>query len=373
MIRDSVAAGRSFFTDEDKEDVIEDIRDVLESDTLTAGALCTRFEAGLQALLQGQHVVAVSSGTTALEAALLAAGVGPDDEVIVQANTFVATAAAVHSVGAKVAFVDSMSNTLGPSADQIAEALAGRTRAVIVTHLGGVINCELPRIQKLCESANVTLLEDAAQALGSTLDDLPVGSWSSAATLSFYQRKVLTTGEGGAVVSASAKFGDVVRLLKDQGRASDGTHVLRGLNWRLTELQAALGCAQLRRWQEIITTRRRLFSVYSGLMAGWSPRLSSRVLVNGYKFWLHLPDRLPRDIFTREMAQQRVFLPGPLSGHEQSAHLQPAYRDCRRVGDLIETEIFAKSHACLPLYPSLTEQQVRNVAEAALAVLARWT
>lgn len=368
-----VASGRSHFTADDVARILADIRMALESDSLTSGPLNQRFENQLSRALHGYHAATVSSGTTAIEATLLALGIGRDAEVVVQANTFVGTASAVMAVGADVVFVDCEEDTLGPTADAVRSAFSDRTRAVIVTHLGGVINPYLPQIRKLCEDHGISLVEDAAQALGSKLHGLPIGSWSIAATLSFYPRKIVTCGEGGAVISRTKRVTERVQLLRDQGRAPNGVHLVRGSNWRLTELQAALGCAQLDRLDEIVERRSHLAQIYQEYLAHWSPTFPPGVTPNWYKFWVILPRTVSRQDFTSAMARKGMLLPGPLGGHEEPAHSYPPYRGCRREGSLIKSEEFARAHACLPLYPDLADEEAVRVAKQAHAILSDLT
>jgi dTDP-4-amino-4,6-dideoxygalactose transaminase len=365
----TIRSGVSYFDLEQIDEVSRLLRQALERDTLTAGPLCDEFECLLRDFVLTRNAVVVNNGTSALIAALLAAGVGPGDEVLVQANTFVASAAAVLAVGGSVVFVDSDESNLGPTLSMLEQGVGDRTRGFIATHLGGLISPDIPQLAEFCRQRSLVFIEDAAQALGSRLDGAKAGAWSDAAIFSFYQRKVATTGEGGAVTTSADGMAGRLRLIRDQGRDVHGVHSLVGLNLRMTELQAALGIVQMKKLSIILDRRRRIFAAYSRALDDWAPRVPGQCELNGYKFWLRLPTELGRAEFTRKMMAYGIALPGPLSGHETGAHLQPAFRDCRMAGSMESTDLFARQHACLPLYPSLSDDEVDFIVEVAGNIL----
>ena len=227
------------------------------------GPYIERFEREFAEFCEASYAVAVSNGTVALHLALLAAGVGPGDEVIVPALTFVATAAAVVHAGATPVFVDSEPEigTMDPVC--VEKALSPKTKAVIPVHLYGH-PADMDPIMEIARRRELVVIEDAAEAHGARYKGKRVGGIGHMATFSFYGNKIITTGEGGMVVTNDEKYQERVRFLKDH--AMDKTrrywHPEVGYNYRMTNLQAAIGCAQLARSQELLASRFRLLHLY---------------------------------------------------------------------------------------------------------------
>jgi perosamine synthetase len=241
------------------------VAEVLESGFLTMGPKVAEFEAGLADACGTEHAVVVSSGTAALHLAVEALGLGPDDEVIVPAYTFPATANAVVLAGARPVLVDVDPRTMNVDPANVYEALTERTRAVIAVHLFG-----RPLDWEALQSAvppEVALIEDAAGALGARWRDMPCGGLGLMSCLSFHPRKVVTTGEGGAVATSDAALADAMRRLRHHG--IEGSDIPQpSTNYRLSDLQCAIGITQLARLDELLTTRRRLAQAYTVRLAG---------------------------------------------------------------------------------------------------------
>lgn len=244
------------------------------------GPYIERFETDFARFCDVRHAVAVSNGTTALHLALLAAGVGPGDEVIVPALTFVATAAAVRHAGAEPVFVDSEPEigTMDPVA--VARAVTPATKAIIPVHLYGH-PADMDPILDLANRRGITVIEDAAEAPGAAYKDRRVGSMGHMATFSFYGNKILTTGEGGAVVTNDEGLAARVRFLKDHAMDPKRRywHPEVGYNYRMTNVQAALGCAQLERFSELTAKRQAVIDQYREALNG------SGIAVNPSRAW----------------------------------------------------------------------------------------
>jgi perosamine synthetase len=227
------------------------------------GEYVTRFETSFAQFCGARFGVAVSNGTTALQLALLACDVGPGDEVIVPPLTFAATAAAVRHVGATPVFADCEENigTLDPSA--VARAISRKTKAIIPVHLYGH-PADMDPILDLAKATGIAVIEDAAEAHGARYKGRMVGSIGLMSTFSFYGNKIITTGEGGMVVSNSETLASRVRLLKDHAMDPRRRywHQEVGFNFRMTNLQAAIGCAQLERADELVAKRRDVLTAY---------------------------------------------------------------------------------------------------------------
>ncbi|MDQ3992078.1 MAG: DegT/DnrJ/EryC1/StrS family aminotransferase [Actinomycetota bacterium] len=244
------------------------VAEVLATGRLTMGPKVPEFEAELARACGTEHAVAVSSGTAALHLAVLALGIGEGDEVIVPAYTFPATANVVALSGARPVLVDIDARTMNVDVERVAAAVTPRTRAVLAVHLFG-----RPVDWEQLEAAvpeRVALLEDAAGALGARRRGRPCGALGMLGCLSFHPRKVVTTGEGGAVVTSDAEIADAIRRLRHHGwQPPDLRDLPRpGLNYRLSDILCAVGLPQVRRLDELLARRARIAAGYEQRLAG---------------------------------------------------------------------------------------------------------
>jgi dTDP-4-amino-4,6-dideoxygalactose transaminase len=263
--RESADAVRLAFPELGEEELAE-VRAVLESGALTMGPKVGELEELVAAACRVEHAVAVSNGTAALHLAVLALGIGAGDEVIVPAYTFPATANVVRLAGATPVLVDVDPATFNVEVEQVAAALTPRTRAVLAVHLfgrpvdwGGLREAVPPQIP---------LLEDAAGALGARWQGQPCGGLGTLGCLSFHPRKIVTTGEGGAVTTDDAELAAAVRRLRHHGLDQGGDIPVPSTNYRLADVLCALGIPQLRRLDELLATRARLAAAYEERLRG---------------------------------------------------------------------------------------------------------
>jgi perosamine synthetase len=244
------------------------VAEVLESGQLTMGPKVEEFEVELAGACEVEHAVVVSSGTAALHLSVLALGIGPGDEVIVPAYTFPATANVVALAGAKPVLVDVDPETMNVTADSVAAALTDRTRAVLVVHLFG----RPAPWEELAETVpdGVALLEDAAGALGARRQGRACGGLGRLGCLSFHPRKIVTTGEGGAVTTNDGAIADSIRRFRHHGIEPRGDFEIRaaGLNYRLPDILCALGTTQMRRLEQLLEERERLAAAYAARLDG---------------------------------------------------------------------------------------------------------
>lgn len=365
-----IPIARPLLTEEDRAHVLE----VLASGQLAAGEWVERFEVAFGAYIGTRFAVATSSGTTALQAALEAAGIGPDDRVIVPPFTFGATSNTVVHRGAVPVFVDIDPLTFTLDPERVEDALRHHrnVRAIIVVHLYG-----LPaRMDALCELAaryDLLLIEDAAQAHGAAYRGRRVGSFGHVGIFSFYPTKNITTGEGGMVVTSDEALARRARLLVHAGVNGGGyDYEVVGYNFRMTNIAAALGLSQLRRLDALNEIRRRNAAWLSQRLAD-VPGVGLPVeppgayhVYNQYTIRAVHRDALQRALACRGI-QTRVYYPVPIPA-------TPAYRTVRyEGGPWPETERACREVLSLPVHPGLQEEDLDRIAEAVRAFMAGGT
>ena len=233
------------------------------------GRFIGEFEAAFAREVGAAHAISVCNGTAALHLALLALGIGPGDEVLVPTLTYVASVNAIHHVGATPVFVDALADTWQIDPDAARRLVTARTKAVLAVHLYGGA-CALDALRALCDEAALLLIEDCAEALGTTYSGAHVGSASTVATFSFFGNKTITTGEGGMLVCADATLAENLRRLRGQGLVPgrEYWHDRVGYNYRMTNICAAIGLAQLERFAEILNMKQSVAQCYREALAG---------------------------------------------------------------------------------------------------------
>lgn len=360
---------------------IDAVVDVLQSDWLTTGPAVEEFERALEATIGGNPVVAVSSGTAALHTAYAAAGVGPGDEVITPPITFIATQATAIALGATVAFADIQPDTACIDPMAVESAITPNTRAIVAVDYAGH-PCDMDALRTIADAHDLLLIEDAAHSLGSTYRGRAVGSLADVTAFSFFPTKNITTAEGGAVAtkdsdihvraSEFARQGlvrDVNRLLEpDEGPWHQEVHRF-GLNYRLPDLLAALGTAQLSRLAEFKARRAWIKKRYDEIFADIEgldvPAQQSDV----DPVWHLYPLRVPAD------QRRRIFERLRASGIGAQVNYLPAYRHPAlaalgfEAGMCPYAEEYYEREISLPMYASLSNSNVGRVADAVLTAL----
>lgn len=263
------------------------IEDVLDSGLLIQGKYVSRFERKVADYLRVKHGVAVSSGTSALHLSLIVLGIGPGDEVVVPAYTFPATANVVELVGAKPVLVDVDLDTFNIRPDQIPGAISRKTKAVIPVHLFGN-PADMDKICEISKSYGLAVIEDAAGALGSKYKGKHCGTIGTLGCFSFHPRKIVTTGEGGMVVTDDDRLAEQIRSFRNHGMQTRESHhdfIAAGFNYRLNELEATLGISQMDEIQKIIDERQRLAESYMNLLKGISGISFQQMLPGATTVW----------------------------------------------------------------------------------------
>lgn len=240
------------------------VNDCLDSSWISSkGAYVEKFESEFQKFHQVKHASTVSNGTVALHLSLLALGIGPGDEVIVPTLTYIASVNAISYTGAKPVFADSLKDTWQINPNDIKSKITSKTKAIMVVHLYGHA-CEMQQIVKIANENDLYVIEDCAEAFGSKYNNKLVGNFGHIATFSFFGNKTITTGEGGMVATNDAKLSEIMIHLKSQGLAKNREywHDVVGYNYRMTNICAAIGLAQLEQATDFIEKKRKIASWY---------------------------------------------------------------------------------------------------------------
>jgi UDP-4-amino-4,6-dideoxy-N-acetyl-beta-L-altrosamine transaminase len=378
MPEEVIPYGHQWLDDDDIEAVVR----VLRSDYLTTGPEVAGFEEGLRRATRARHAVAVSSGTAALHAAYAAAGVGPGSEVITSPLTFAATANAALYLGAKPVFVDVDPATGIIDAAAVEAAITPRTRAVVAVDLAG-LPADYDALRVVATRHGTALISDAAHSLGATYKTRPVGSLADTTILSFHPVKAITTGEGGAVITNDESVDEFVRAFRTHGIVRSPDHLRRsdgpwhqemqtlGFNYRLTDIQAALGSSQLGKLNRFIARRREIAAAYDRLLsevAGISlPGRRDDAESAWHLYILRVDDPGRRRVFFEGLREQGL----AVQLHYSPVYHHPYYEDLGYARGLCPAaEDFSSRAVSIPLYPALTDDQVARVADA-VALAAR--
>jgi dTDP-4-amino-4,6-dideoxygalactose transaminase len=355
------------------------VTEVIESGWVAQGPRVAAFEAAFAEAQQADFAVATSSCTTALHLALIVVGVGQSDDVVVPSFSFIATANAPTYVGARPVFADVDATTGNLTSETVEAALTPATKAVIAVDQGGV-PVDLDSIRALCDPLGITVIEDAACGAGSTYRGRPAGAGAEITAWSFHPRKIITTGEGGMITTLHQAWADRARRLREHamsvsaadrhGRvlAPSESYLEVGYNYRMTDLQAAIGLVQLTRLPEIVRRRRELAEAYTkrideipGLRAVSDPPWGE---CNFQSFWLEVKASFPRsrDELLRRLADADISARRGI----MSSHRQPPYASTA-APSLPVTEWLTDNTLILPLFHQMSESEQARVIEVLTA------
>jgi len=347
---------------------IELVVQVLRSDVLAMGPFTQRFEAGIASVAGRREGVACSSGTAGLHLGVRALEIGEGDEVITTPFSFVASANCLLYERAVPRFVDIEEDSLGIDPDLIESAATNRTRAILPVHVFGR-PCRIEAVEAVARRRGWKLIEDACEGLGSSVGGRPLGGFGDVAVFAFYPNKQITTGEGGMVVTDDPALAETMRSLRNQGRDADGTwlrHVRLGYNYRLDEMSAAVGVAQLERLEELRAGRTRVAASYERALGDqdWLrlPVAGVGEAVDWFVYVVRLHPDIDRDRVIGRLAELGV----PTRPYFAPIHLQPFYRSAFgfKPGDFPVTERVAASTLALPFSSRLADADVQYVVDA---------
>lgn len=325
------------------------------------------FENQIRNYVGTNYCVTLNSGTSALHAALLSYDIKENDNVVVPSFSFISTANSVLFVKANPIFTDIEEQTFGLDPDKIIEKIDSKTKAIIPMDYGGM-SCQIQKIKEIATENNLKLIEDAAEGLGSTIKNKKVGSISDVAIFSFCGNKVLTTGEGGAIVTNSKKIYEKVKLIRSHGRLDktnyfddplEGDYVGLGYNWRMSSITAALGLSQLSKLDKIIKMRQENAKYISSQLSKIS-QIVTPSPPEGYEhiyqmYTIRLPNRNIRDNLREFLVKKKIFS----KVYFQPIHLTDFYmkKFGTKPNSLPITEMISEQVLTLPLYPNMTAEE----------------
>lgn len=339
----------------------------------STGKFVSKFERRFAGFADVGHAVSCGNGTAAMHLALLGLGIGPGDEVIVPACTYIASANVIRYVGAEPLLADCDPNTWTISPDSISRLITPRTRAIIAVHLFGV-PADMDAVKNLADDHGLAVIEDAAEAHGATVNGKPVGSLGDVSAFSFYGNKILSTGEGGMVCTNRPDLADRMKLLRGQGARRDCCYQFDevGYNYRMTNLACAIGLAQLERFKELRARRETVRSWYDRAISDahlpvarqQTTRRSASVL---WMYGIVLKDSVPvdRDRLRQRLAdddiETRPFFP--------ALNTQRPYANCRTDEGCAVSRHLGECGIMLPTHSQLSEEDVSRVVESVASAL----
>ena len=347
------------------EEEIAAVADVMRSGMLAQGSVVTEFESRFADYCGATHAIGVNSGTAALHAALLAAGVGPGDSVVVPAFTFFATASSVSMCGATPLFADVDPRTFNIDPDSVGALIRPDTRAVVGVHLFGQ-PFDVSALRALCDDHNLVLIEDAAQAHGAEYHGKRAGSLADLACFSFYPTKNMTTGEGGMVTTGDDALAERVRLLINHGQSQKYRHTAVGYNYRMTNIAAAIGLVQLGRVGGFNERRRKNAHYLDRHLEGTgliTPYVAPAVRHVYHQYVVKLPAGYPltRDAFMDALAERGI---GTAVHYPIPVNRQPVYENEGATASCPVSDDLAASVVSLPVHPAVTDEELAYICDA---------
>ncbi len=338
------------------EEEINAVRRVLTSGTLARGQETKSFEKHFAAYVGTKDAVATSSGTTALHTALIANGIGKGDEVITSGFSFIASANTILHTGAKPVFADVNYDDFNIDTEDVERKITDKTKAIVVVHLYGQ-SCDMKRIREICETHNLKLIEDACQAHGAEYEGKRVGSFGTGC-FSFYATKNMVTGEGGIITTDDDKVAESARMIISHGSKINYENVQMGYNFRMTEMQAAIGNVQIKRVDELNQKRIENAGLFSSLIKNHD--ISVPKVMNGRKhvFHLYTIKTQNREEIIEKLQKNNIgygiYYPKPI--HKQELYQKLGYKDSLPVSEKLSGEVLS-----LPVHPKVTKENIEKI------------
>jgi perosamine synthetase len=368
----NVPAAKIDFDPSQRQWITERISEALESGQLTMGKYGEEFERDFSKLCGSKHAICVSSGTAALEIIFRSLNVA-DKDVLVPTNTNFATVAALIRAGGNPVLMDTDASTFGTHPEEARRRLTSATVGLAVVHIGGIISPQMEALVNFANDNGLWLIEDAAHAHGSSYAGTPAGTFGRAGAFSFFPTKVMTSAEGGMIVTNDDDIAGEARIYRDQGKASysQNVHVRMGLNWRLSEPHAIIGLSHLTQLGNMVSCRQAIARIYDQELSGLDSlslvKIPQQAVCNYYKYIVLLKDRMDRNAYKQRLRDEfGVALTGEV--YEVPIHKQPVFEYLCRYPLPIADDVCAR-HLCLPVFASMNEDQAMLVINALKSTL----
>jgi perosamine synthetase len=341
---------------------INAVSEVMRSGNIAEGNKVSQFEELFREFIGVNHAIAVNSGTSALQLALKVANIGPDDEVITSSFSFIATANSILYSGGKPIFADISHDSYTIDPDDVQNKITPRTKAILPVHLYGH-PAEMKALQDIAEDHNLAIIEDACQAHGAEYYGKKVGSFGIG-TFSFYPTKNMTTGEGGIITTNESHIENIVRMIRSHGSKQRYLHEILGYNFRMTDISAAIGIAQLKKLDQFNQKRRAnaryLSAGLKNLRGIELPTVKQDCIHVFHQYTIRVTDECPidRNSMIKKIEDHNigtgVYYPIPI-------HKQPFYKELGYEDELEQTEIAAKQVISLPVHPGLSHDDLDHI------------
>lgn len=361
-----------YFFEDDIEWILKEFREILEGKSFLSNYKHTEeFERRFAEYVGTKYAVACNSGTSALELICRAIGV-EGREVVLPSNTFIATANAILNAGGTPVFAD-CGDDMCLDAEDAVRRVTPKTAAIIQVHIGGIVSPSAMALRDYCKENGIHFLEDAAQAHGSSLQGIKAGAFGTAAGFSFFSTKVMTTGEGGMVTTDDALLAQKMKSMREFGKVKQDIyinhHTAIGYNWRMPEVSALMGLAQLKALPRFLSRRREIARLYDSFLEGNADitivKPAEPATHNYFKYTLILPHH---DRVRVHKALQAEDISPSGYVYEIPLHKQPVFPWAHSFS-LPKTEFVCARHLCLPIFYSMTDEQVEAVAGSLLRIL----
>lgn len=342
------------------------VMEVLDSNVLSFGEKLDAFEKAFREKFRVKYAVATNSGTSALHTIVKALNLQPGDEVITTPFSFIASSNCFVVEGATPVFVDIDPKTLNIDPQKIEEKITAKTKAILPVHVFGQ-PCPMDEIMRIAKKHNLYVIEDACEAIGAKWKNQYVGTFGDAGVFAFYPNKQITTGEGGMIVTNDENIYEAALSLRNQGRAKEAkwlVHERIGFNYRMSELEAAVGLAQIERLKEILTKREEVANRYKALIQKYclpveTPAILPEATMSWFVFVIILPKGIDRSEVMNRLLEQGI----ETRAYFPSIHLQPAYQSIFgfQKGMLKVTEEFSERTLAIPFHTNLTYREQEEV------------
>ena len=363
-----IPINRPWIDNEEKQEVIK----VLDENALTSasrngGKRVQEFESSLRTFLNVKHAISVNSGTAALHAALLALDIKVDDEVLLPSFTFVATANSVIASGAKPVFVDINTKDYTIDLNDLKRKISKKSKAIIPVHLYGHPS-DLCELNEIANQYSLYIVEDACQSLGSLYKNKQTGTFGTMGCFSMYASKVLTSGEGGAIVTNDDKLADTLKMIRNHGMVEGYDTQMLGLNYRLPELSAAIAKIQMKKLKTILNLRRQnsllLSNLLETIISKYNIKIPEEDQIKKFNWYLYtLAFNNPNNITLRDYIKKKLIENGigVAVYYDPPVHKTPFYQKFSMNNDLQNTNWSSKHVLSLPVHPGVTEMDIQNM------------